>query len=667
MPGRLRLETMAARRRIAAVLAGCILLVAGCGGDGGGGPTTPTLAELGGGQAPWPTAALDRVARARAAARSLARRRAELARLADSRTVRAALRRALLTGAIARPAHDRYVAALAGARVAARRLPGARRTEQSAVLRSVEQLAAEHRLTPSRFPAVFLNLRRNTRTWTQESFPLAGERRSWGDDPVVLQYVPGRGMQLHPLATWGRINWQLRRCLLTRDDCRERSLRRRLDVLARLPARRGGFVAWEYYYAYAQGSPPWISGMAQATAVQALSRAAVALDAPRYARLARRALGAFETPPPAGVAVPTAGGRRYVMYSFAPSLQILNGELQAINGLRDAAVLLHNRRAARLVSRGDRAARAALGGFDTGAWSLYSAAGSESTLAYHQLTTGILSELCRRTDRVAYCRAERRFARYQTEPPRVGIAPLRGLRARRSAPLHFTLSKGSAVQVRVFGPRGLVLARDMRLDRGGHDLRWTPPSRGRFRVRVSARGPEGRLGSTGRTVRVVRPRPKPKQKRRHESRRSPRGAAGRGRPAKIRRRRPIAVRCAAWAYAIGCAASRSRIPSSAGSAGSRPGSRSRRARRRSSDRAPRGSTPPSSRAASRPPPATRSNSSRSCARCSRERRSAPRSRPSSTPARTPSWRLSCSTRSAWASRTRSPSSSASPRCMRAAR
>ena len=62
-------------------------------------------------------------------------------------------------------------------------------------------------------------------------------------------------MQLHPLATWGRINWQLRRCLITHgDDCRERSLRRRLDVLARLPARRGGFVAWEYYYAYAQGT-----------------------------------------------------------------------------------------------------------------------------------------------------------------------------------------------------------------------------------------------------------------------------------------------------------------------------------------------------------------------------------------------------------------------------
>jgi len=502
---------MAGRRRIAAVLAGGLLAIAGCGGDE---PRPDAPPAVSGEAAPATAEALDRVQRARAEAEAIARRRAELARLRRSPGVRAALRRALLSGAIGPREHARYRAALAGARLAARRLEGARQAEERAVLGSIVQLAAERRLTPSRLPAVFLNLRRNTRTWTQDSFPRAGERRSFDGEAPVFQYVPGHGMQLHPLATWGRVNWRLRRCLLTRGrDCGKRRLRRDLDALARLPARRGRFVAWEYYYAYAQGMPPWISGMAQATAIQALSRAAIALGRKRYARVARRALGAFETPPPAGVAVRAYGGRRYIMYSFAPALQILNGELQAINGLRDAAVLGRNRRAARLVARGDRAARAALGGFDTGAWSLYSSAGGESTLAYHQLTTHILAELCRRTERAAYCSAERRFARYETEPPRIGIAPFSGLRPRHSAPLRFTLSKGSAVKVRVFGPRGLVLARDMLLGRGGHELGWTPPSRGQFRVRVSARGPEGRLGSSGRTVRVVRPKPRPKTRR----------------------------------------------------------------------------------------------------------------------------------------------------------
>jgi D-glucuronyl C5-epimerase C-terminus len=505
---------MGGLRRIAAVIVGLALIVGGCGGRDAPSPgresghVVDTRVP-----APWRAGGdLDRVRRTRAVAREAARRRAALAALEDVHTVPAALRRALLTGAIGQGAYVRYRAAYDGARKAARRLPGARGAEEWAVLATVERLAADDQLVPSRFPAVFLNLRRNTRTWTLAAFPRAGERRSFGGDPAVFQYVPGRGMQLHPLASWGQVNARLRGCLRKRAGCGERDLRRRLDALARLGARRGGFVAWEYYYAYAQGSPPWMSGMAQATAVQALSRAARAFHAPRYARIARRALGAFETPPPTGVSVPGDGGRRYVMYSFAPTLRILNGELQAVNGLRDAAVLGRSVRALRLVQAGDRAARAALGGFDTGAWSLYSTAGAESTLSYHQLTTGILGELCHRTAREEYCRAQRRFARYEHEPPRIGIEPLRGLWARRSAPLRFTLSKGSAVQVRVFGPKGLVMARDLQLGRGGHDLSWTPPSRGRFRVQVHARGPEGRLGRSDRTVRVVLPKPKPKRK-----------------------------------------------------------------------------------------------------------------------------------------------------------
>jgi hypothetical protein len=55
-----------------------------------------------------------------------------------------------------------------------------------------------------------------------------------------------------------------------------------------------------------------------------------------------------------------------------------------------------------------------------------------------------------------------------------------------------------------------VLARDLELGRGGHELAFTPPARGRFRVRVSARGPEGRVGFADRRVRVVLPKPQPR-------------------------------------------------------------------------------------------------------------------------------------------------------------
>jgi hypothetical protein len=489
-----------------------LLLTAGCGGSGDPEPKRVVAVDTSE-PVPWRPGELDRSNAARAIAVAAARRHAELVRLRGVPSVGAALRRARLSGAIGRGAYRGYRAAYDGARAAAARLPGARGVEQRAVLGGVEALADGLALTPSRLPAVFLNLRRNTRTWTEAPFPAAGERRTFGRGPAVFQYVPGQGMQLHPLATWGRINAGLHRCLdRAGAGCGSRALRRQVDGAARLASERGGFRTWEYLYRYAQGTPPWISGMAQATAVQALARAARAFRARRYAKLARQALGAFETAPPTGVAVPAAaGGERYVMYSFAPTMQILNGELQAVNGLRTAASLTGSPRATRLARAGDTAVRRVVAGFDTGAWSLYSAAGAETTLSYHQLTTGFLAASCRRTGERTYCDAARRFTRYEHEPPRIGIGRLDRLRARHAVPLRLSLSKGSAVAVRVYGPRGLVMARDLELGRGGHELSFTPPTRGRFRVRVSARGPEGKVGFADRRVRVVLPKPQPRR------------------------------------------------------------------------------------------------------------------------------------------------------------
>ena len=82
--------------------------------------------------------------------------------------------------------------------------------------------------------------------------------------------------------------------------------------------------------------------------------------------------------------------------------------------------------------------------------------------------------------------------------------------------------------MRVFGPHGTVLARDLPLGRGGHDLTWTPPSRGRFRLHVQARGPEGKLGISDRTVQVKLPKPKPKPepKAKRPERKRPQPARG---------------------------------------------------------------------------------------------------------------------------------------------
>jgi hypothetical protein len=433
-------------------------------------------------------------------------RLAELDKAKRSRTVAGALRRALLARHIGRAEHDRLRDVYETARADARRLPGLRRSELGAVVASVDGLASSGRLTAGRFTPVFLTLRRNDQLWRGASLPVPGHRETFGRDPAVFQYYPGRGMQLQQLASWGQVNAKLGLCL-RRGHCPRRTLRtlrRSLDRLVALGARRDRFIAWEYYFSFGGGTPPWISGMTQGTAIQALARATRVFPkgSRRYRRTAVRALGAFRAPPPVGVRVAAPAGSHYLMYSFSPGLRILNGDLQAITGLRDLAVLGRSRAARVLFRRGERAARGAVGGFDTGAWSLYSQNGRESTLSYHRLVGTFLGNLCRRTDTSTYCAAHRRFARYEREPPRIRLAQLTRLRAERGTSLRFTLSKLSSVRVRVSGSRGVSMTREMSVSRGTYTVPWTPPRRGRYRVLIAAKGPSGPTGVRSETVSV---------------------------------------------------------------------------------------------------------------------------------------------------------------------
>jgi hypothetical protein len=447
-------------------------------------------------------------------------RRAELAKARRSRTVAGALRRALLARHIGRAEHDRLRDLYERARADAGRLPGLRGSELRAVVGSVDALAASRRLTAGRFAPVFLILRRNDEFWRDAPMPAPGQRETFGDDPAVFQYYPGRGMQLQQLASWGRVNAKLGVCIAPRKrnqrdliaaigggskgPCAKTALRRALDRLVALGAQRDRFVAWEYYFSFGGGTPPWISGMTQGTAIQALARATRVFPkgSRRYRRTAVRALGAFRAPPPVGVRVAAPAGSHYLMYSFSPGLRILNGDLQAITGLRDLAVLGRSRAARVLFRRGERAARGAVGGFDTGAWSLYSQNGRESTLGYHRLVGTFLGNLCRRTDASTYCAAHRRFARYEREPPRIRLAQLSRLRAERGTSLRFTLAKLSTVRVRVSGSRGVSMSRNMSVSRGTYTVPWTPPRRGRYRVLIAAKGPSGPTGVRSETVSV---------------------------------------------------------------------------------------------------------------------------------------------------------------------
>ncbi|MEX2193681.1 MAG: D-glucuronyl C5-epimerase family protein [Thermoleophilaceae bacterium] len=401
-----------------------------------------------------------------------------------------------------------YSSRYARAREALRRLSGTRAAELRAVVGGAEKLAAGGRLSAGRMPAVFLELVRNERFWSRRGAPDPGRRFSFGRDPVILQYYPGQGLRIQPLASAAEANRLYNACrgYKTRPGtpCRKRTLGRLLDRLVELAARRGDFKAWEYYFPFSGGSAPWVSGMAQGTVIQALARGHRHLGGDDgYLDAAREGLGAFETPAPAGVAVPAPGGTHYAMYSQRPGLKVLNGFLQAVAGLQTYARVSGERRAWALFRAGDAAAQHAVPSFDTGGWSLYSKPGGESTVEYHRLVRDFLGNLCRRDGGRVYCRTERRFTSYVDEPPRLHVRPIRGARRGRPLRVRFRLSRNALVTVSARSEGGkTVFGRSLRLRRGSHEVRWTPRGSQHYRVKVSARDRRGKRASSSRLARV---------------------------------------------------------------------------------------------------------------------------------------------------------------------
>ena len=418
------------------------------------------------------------------------------ARAAARETVRGAIRRVERAGAITAEQADRYRRAYSGALRTRARLGGGRRAELSSVIETLESFARQRILTSSRMPALFLQLERNTQWWAKrggprvpkpERQPCAGQAGQGGarvefpGEPVVFQWYPGQGLQIQELATFGKVNALAKVCLgELPGTCRPERLRAGLDRIVELAVDRGGFIAWEYFFSFGGGRPPWISGLAQGTAMQALTRGAKFFNEPRYLETAGRALGAFETNAPRGVRVWGGEGWHYLIYSFNRGLRVLNGFLQALVGLYDYAEAADDDRARELFRSGERQARREVPGSDTGAWSRYSAGGAESDLGYHRLVRDFLRSLCDRTKADVYCSTAERFTRYQAQPAR-----LRLLSA--GPPLvRFRLSKISCVTLRVSKGGRLIANRRAVLSGGVRALGWAPRGKGRYTVTVIA-------------------------------------------------------------------------------------------------------------------------------------------------------------------------------------
>jgi D-glucuronyl C5-epimerase C-terminus len=305
---------------------------------------------------------------------------------------------------------------------------------------------------------------------------------------LVWQYYPGQGIQVQWLGTFGRANG------LFQSKTRDPELRALLDEALALAVPRAGGIAWESLFEFDHGKPPWVSGLSQGTAIQALSRAAARLQEPRYFEGARAALGIFRTPPPEGVRVDTPVGAHYLQYSFAPGLHILNGFIQALNGLYDFAAFANDAEGRALFAAGEAQARVEVPMFDTGAWSLYEP-GRESDLGYHKLLRDFVRGLCERVpDPAIYCTEADKFTAYLRQPP---VLVLKSTSARLKEPskVSFTLNKVSTVTVTLLRKGKPVLTRSARFGYGRHAFAFRPRKRGALAVRLRAVDLAGNAGA----------------------------------------------------------------------------------------------------------------------------------------------------------------------------
>jgi len=413
------------------------------------------------------------------------------------------LRSLLATGQIDQPTHDRALAAFRRASGLSRSLSGARRVALRGVVADLEGMAARGAVRADRLPALVETLERNSAWWSTGPLLSAGARVGFAGSGLVWQHYPGHGIQIQWLGTWGKANG------LWGAKTRNAEFESLVAESVSLAGDRAGGIGFEYLFPFGGGNPPWVSGLAQGTALTALVRAGLRLRDRTWYDAARQAVGIFRVAAPEGVAQKTANGTHYLQYSYAPRLHILNGFIQSLNGLFDYAKVLNDEEGRALFAAGRAQAAYELPRYDTGGWSRYSEY-TESSLHYHDVLRGFVASLCTRLQRAKqaddpFCHYAAEFTLDLDRDPVLSFDPAQGtLRAGRPARVRFSIDKPGTVTLVIrrgtFTHRAVVPVRS-----GPHSFGWKPPSAGSYAISLSATDYAGN-SSTATSAAAVRRR-----------------------------------------------------------------------------------------------------------------------------------------------------------------
>jgi D-glucuronyl C5-epimerase C-terminus len=370
--------------------------------------------------------------------------------------------RAVAAGRIDSAEAGDYRAAAAGAANVLPKLASSRYRNLAAVVHQVAGFWKGY--DSARGRTLFDMLAFNTKWFASHWDQKAGTDVVDYSDGTWYRAFPGIGFQFHPLENFGKLN----NFVSQKNTSRAEQLAQAL--LARSVVRWGG-LAWEYYFRFERGRPPWVSGMAQAVAAQAISRAGALLDDPTLTSAAQRV---YRTVPSLTRAASTGPWIR--LYAFN-NATVLNAQLQTIVSLQDYSFTTHDESAANLASQLQAAAVGLLPRFDTGYWSLYSLGGAEAPLEYHKFVVRLLATLSKRTGDPTLALYAQRFSNDLREPPAVkqgagpgAIYPWPQDGYRDYARYVFWVSKRSTVRLQGVAniPKPFVVSR------GWHSLFWSP-------------------------------------------------------------------------------------------------------------------------------------------------------------------------------------------------
>ena len=290
---------------------------------------------------------------------------------------------------------------------------------------NLHDLAAAGFFNASRLPVLFLTLDRNRQWWNTGPLLSSGQRVEFTGSQLEWEYYPGQGIELQVLGTFGKADG-----LYTAGRSQYSAMRSLLAEMIPLAVRRSGNLVWEYYFHFDGGTPPWVSAMSQGTGDSKRSPGRTGVRAPakptgggspatpsatRYLRIAHQALSIFTVPPPVGVRTGTSIGARYLQYSFAPGVDIINAFLQSLIGLYDYAHVSGDRKAASAVCRREPPGPGRAPAVRHRPWSLYQP-GVTRHDRLSRAVTGIPGGAVREDEGVA-CTAARRSASRLPEPP----------------------------------------------------------------------------------------------------------------------------------------------------------------------------------------------------------------------------------------------------------